>query len=42
MSDVQKQNHGNRIWDLIEKIMDVVLRKILHLKLNEKQWDGRV
>lgn len=42
MSEVQKQNPGNRIWDLIEKIMDVVLRKILHLKLNEKQWDGLV
>lgn len=42
MSEVQKQKSGNRIWDLIEKIMDVVLRKILHLKLNEKQWDGLV
>lgn len=42
MSEVQKQNSGNRIWNLIEKIMDIVLRKMLHLKLNEEQWDGLV
>lgn len=42
MSELQKQNPGNRIWNLIEKIMDIVLRKMLHLKLNEEQWDGLV
>ena len=27
------------MWKMIENLMDLVLRKLLHLKLTDKQWE---
>lgn len=35
----QKNNKiGTKIWNIIENIMDYILRKIFRLKISDKQW----
>lgn len=34
------QNSGNKAWKLIENLCDFFIRKLLRLKLNEKQWEA--
>lgn len=36
----QKNNEiGTKIWNIIENIMDYILRKIFRLKISDKQWN---
>lgn len=40
MSESYKSEAKGNAWDIIEKIMDLVLRKFLHLKINDRQWES--
>lgn len=35
-----KNEKNNKIWSVIESIMDFIIRKILHLKLSQRSWDN--
>lgn len=38
----EKQNKGiaQTVWNVIETMADFVIRRVLHLKIGEKQWDA--
>lgn len=35
----EKSNIGTKVWSFINMILDFILRKVLHLKIENEQWD---
>lgn len=33
---------SNKLWNIIEKIMNFVIRKVLHIKLSDSKWEALV
>ena len=42
MNKDNSDNMGTKAWKVIECIMEWFLRKVLHLKINDKQWETLV
>lgn len=42
MNEIKNQNVEEKICNIIEKLMEIVLVKILHIKFNENQWGNLV
>lgn len=42
MSVTKEQDVGSKVWNIIEKLMEIVLVKVLHIKFSSNQWNGLV